>query len=342
MRSLKFFYRHTNPLFFSIERVFGAIATEIRERFPSEFAVEEDRMPLVSKPRNLLKNIRFTRRHQADINHVTGDVHYALLGCARSKVNVLTIHDCVSVQKYRRRDPRYWIIKWVWYNWPVSWADHVTVISESTKRDLLQLVHTRPEKVTVISNFIDPSFFPVPAVFNAARPRILFIGTTPNKNLGRLALALKDIPVLLDIVGDLNDEQQTALETSGVRYEQSARLSGEQLLAKYRDCDLLAFPTTYEGFGLPIVEAQTVGRPVLTSDLSPMREVAGEGACLIDPYDPGSIREGLLRILSEPLYREQLVEKGARNINRFSLDQVTQQYITLYRQLIGRKVHPLK
>ncbi len=168
MRSLKFFYRHTNPLFFSIERVFGAIATEIRERFHSEFAVEEDRMPLVSKPRNLLKNIRFTRRHQADINHVTGDVHYVLLGCARSKVKVLTIHDCVSVQKYRRHDPRYWIIKWVWYNWPVRWADHVTVISESTKRDLLQLVHTRPEKVTVISNFIDPSFFPVPAVFNAA------------------------------------------------------------------------------------------------------------------------------------------------------------------------------
>src|SRR6185437_15324948 len=202
------FYRHPNPAFFSIERVFGNIAAQLRRQYPGEIGVEETRMPMVSKPRNLFANISFTRRHQTGVNHVTGDVHYALLGCSRRNIKVLTIHDCVSVQKYSRTDPRYWVIKWVWFDWPVRYADHITVISESTKKELLRLVRVRPEKVTVISNYIDPGFSAIPATsFNAACPRILFIGKTPNKNLGRLAEALRDIPAILDVVGELDDEQ---------------------------------------------------------------------------------------------------------------------------------------
>lgn len=338
MIRLTLFYRHTNPHFFSIERVFGNIAAQLRQQYPGEIAVEEVKMPMVSKPRNLLANITFTRRHQTGLNHVTGDIHYALLGCSRRNVKVLTIHDCVSVQKYSRTDPRYWVIKWLWYDLPVRWADHITVISESTKKELLRLVRVRPEKVTVISNYIDPDFTAIPATgFNAACPRILFVGRTPNKNLDRLAEALKDIPAILDVVGELDADQQEVLKRNGIHYEQSFSLSRDQLLEKYRDCDLLAFPSTYEGFGLPIVEAQTIGRPVLTSALSPMQEVAGTGACLVDPFDSHAIRQGLLRIINDPAYREQLVQQGWRNVTRFSLEQVTDQYMSLYRLLIGRK-----
>src|SRR6185437_10132045 len=142
---------------------------------------------------------------------------------------------------------------------------------------------------------------------------------------------------ILDVVGELDDEQREILKRNGIRHEASSGLSQDQLLEKYRDCDLLAFPSTYEGFGLPIVEAQTVGRPVLTSALSPMQDVAGAGACLVDPFDSVAIRQGVLRIINDPVYREQLVQLGWQNVTRFSLEKVTDQYMTLYRRLTRAK-----
>jgi glycosyltransferase involved in cell wall biosynthesis len=337
MDLLILFYRRTNPVFFSIEKIFGNIAQRIVQKYPDEFQVREIKMPFPSKPRYILKNMGFVRRHQATVNHVTGDVHYTLLACSRKKVNIITIHDCVPLHQYRKTDPRYWVIKWLWYNWPVRKSDMVTVVSENTKQELIRVTNADARKIRVINNFVDPIFQPIPGVFDSVCPRILFIGTTPNKNLERLIKALEGIPVILDIVGELSSAQLAALNGSGIEYQQSSKLSPAAILKKYVDCHLLAFPSTYEGFGLPIVEAQAVGRPVLTSDRSPMKEVAGPAACLVDPYNIDSIREGLLRIIRDGGYREKLVGNGHRNAARFSLDQVTDEYASLYRELIRKK-----
>ncbi|HVU57439.1 MAG TPA: glycosyltransferase family 1 protein [Puia sp.] len=334
---LVFFFRRKNPAFFSIERVFHRIAASQAIAGAGAFSVESRELPFENKLTRLRENIRYARGSQGDVNHMTGDAHYIMLGFSRRKANVLTIHDCVLLHRLSRTSPRFWFIKWLWYDLPVRKADVVTVISESTRKDLLRFVPAAEKKIRVIPNFIDPAFSYSARDFREQEPRILFVGVTPNKNLERLAAALEGISCTLVIIGEPDPAQTAILERFGIRYERHVRLSQEELLAQYRDCDILAFPSLFEGFGLPIIEGQAIGRPVLTSRLSPMQEVAGDGACLIDPYSTASIREGLLRIIREKGYREALVEAGRKNVGRYGLEEVAGQYARLYEELISEK-----
>ena len=95
----------------------------------------------------------------------------------------------------------------------------------------------------------------------------------------------------------------------------------------------MIFASTYEGFGLPIIEANAVGRPVVTSKLSPMTEVAGDAASLVNPYDSSNIRAGVMRIINDPFYRESLVKAGFENALRFSAESVAESYAKVYRKL---------
>lgn len=99
---------------------------------------------------------------------------------------------------------------------------------------------------------------------------------------------------------------------------------------------MLCFVSLYEGFGMPIIEAQATGRPVVTSNLGAMAEVAGRGAHLVDPEESGSIRQGVVKILEDGAYREQLVEKGLKNVKRFRAETVAGQYMALYSDISGQ------
>jgi glycosyltransferase involved in cell wall biosynthesis len=102
----------------------------------------------------------------------------------------------------------------------------------------------------------------------------------------------------------------------------------------YRDADIISFPSTYEGFGMPILEGQAAGRPVLTSDLEPMRSVAGQGgALLVDPQSVDAIREGFLRLMNDGFLRARLIAAGRDNCSRYTLEAVAASYLALYRTL---------
>jgi glycosyltransferase involved in cell wall biosynthesis len=133
----------------------------------------------------------------------------------------------------------------------------------------------------------------------------------------------------------MSEAQQTAVARHGIRVENHVALSRAELLEQYRRCDLLLFASTYEGFGLPIVEAQAVGRPVVAGEVWSMPEVAGGAACLVDPFDAGSIRAGVRRVISDATYRDRLIELGFVNARRFRAQAIAEQYAMLYREIRG-------
>jgi glycosyltransferase involved in cell wall biosynthesis len=137
----------------------------------------------------------------------------------------------------------------------------------------------------------------------------------------------------LHIVGSQNDAYEALLKKYKIDYVYQWSLSDEAMMAKYAEADIVTLISTYEGFGMPILEAQATGRPVITSNILSMPEVAGDAACLVNPYDIASMREGLLKLINDDGYRDDLIQKGFRNICRFDAQKIANQYLSLYQQI---------
>ncbi len=335
---LNLFFRKAYPSAFSIERLFDQLSVAFRRR-----GVDVRRLELPHY-NNTLGQVRSNgswARTQVQgpaegagvVNHITGDVTSIIFSIPSP--TVITFHDCNPLLRYPKWHPRYWFYRWVIYEWPAGRAAAVTAISEKTRRELLELTSIKEDNLHVIPNFVDPAFGYRERAFSVSRPTILQIGVKPNKNLARLAKALRDIPCRLEIIGEPSDSDLEALRENDIDFGWATALSDEEVRERYASADLLAFVSTYEGFGLPILEAQVTGRPVVTSDLSPHREVAGPGgAVLVDPYDPDSIRAGLLRVIGEENLRQQLVATGRANAVEYHIESVAGRYYDLYCRVI--------
>jgi len=323
--------RDPRPNVFSIERVYKSVRSALSSDHHSvEWVCRNSSSGFLPR----LRDAWAARKAQGDVNHVTGDTHYLTYFLDRRRT-VLTIHDLVSIE---RSSGMKRLALWFLWFWLPVWRSHLVVtVSEATRQALLKAVRCSPDKVLVIHNPISEEFKRVARVFNAECPRILQIGTKLNKNILRVAEALSGLQCKLIIVGQLTPEIVDALQKNKIDYENYVGLDREALVDQYAKADILMFASTYEGFGLPIIEANAVGRPVLTSNLPPMTEVAEEAACLVNPYDTGSIRAGVLRIVNDSAYRENLVAAGYQNALRFRAKNVAEKYARVYRQVAFRK-----
>jgi glycosyltransferase involved in cell wall biosynthesis len=323
-----FFRRPLSGEHYSIERLFQEIARQL----PDEFEIHLLTCPLESKgllSRLLL--IVWAAFKQGDVNHITGDINFLGL-LMRPSRSVLTIHDCASMK--RLRGVRRWVYQLLWLKLPVRCARFVTVISQSTYDEVKNWASPHGQKIHIIPNCV--TLGPVESVEKAfpSRPRVLIVGTKPNKNVERIIQAVKDIPLTLVIVGSLSRAQHILLTEAGVDFELMSNISDEEMSLQYCSADLVAFVPTYEGFGLPILEAQIARKFLITSNRPPMKDVAGEGSCLVDPEDVSAIRGALLRATQDPVHRSRVISAGSANVERYSPKSIADQYALLYRSIL--------
>jgi glycosyltransferase involved in cell wall biosynthesis len=144
---------------------------------------------------------------------------------------------------------------------------------------------------------------------------------------------LKKIEKDIFCAEDLGAKSLLPGNAGDLQVHELGRLTDEELVEAYRRCDMVVFASLYEGFGLPILEAQAMGRPVITSNFGAMREAAGDGALLVDPYSVEEIRAAIMRVKNEPGLREDLVRKGRENAEKFRAEAVAARYAELYRGL---------
>ena len=293
------------------------------------------------------------RRERVTLFHAP---HYVLPPLVRCP-SVVTIHDCIHLMfpqylpnraalTYARASIRL----------AARQATRVLTVSHSSKRDILRFVDTQPEKIDVIYNAYDERFGipPREEAIESVRERyqlndpfVLYAGNVkPHKNLERLIETFHLVrqrghdQLKLVLIGD-EISKYAALRRAVHRYQlhKYVRFVGylpeETLAVMYRLASVFVFPSLYEGFGLPPLEAMASGTPVVTSNVSSLPEVAGDAAVLVDPYSPESIADGVHRVLSDDVLRDELKVKGPLRAQQFSWAQSVGRIREIYAEVGG-------
>ena len=291
------------------------------------------------------------RRERPDVYH---SPHYVLPAAVMSP-SVVTIHDCIHLmfpQYLPNRRSYLYARTMMWA--AAKRADAILTVSEASKRDILRFFDVKPEKVVVVHNAIDERFWTPPAEEDLARVReryqlehgfVLYAGNIkPHKNLVRLIEAFDEIrrgdfeEMKLLILGD-EISKMPALRRAVHQHHLHKHVrflgyvSDETLASLYRLAAVFVFPSIYEGFGLPPLEAMACGAPVVTSNVSSLPEVTGDAAVLVDPHDTSSIVQGVRRVLSDPVFANQLRQRGPVRARQFSWERSVAKTRDLYERV---------
>jgi len=240
-------------------------------------------------------------------------------------------------------------------------ADQIITVSQFSKREIIKYFKIPAEKITVIYNGVSSSFKPIPPNIstevlkkhNLPEEYILFVGNVkPHKNIKGLIASYKiaaslnpDIPplVILGQFSDLKKDIPVAyqlLQDSTIRNKIifTGNLPTEDLPAIYSRALLFLFPSFYEGFGLPILEAMACGCPVIASDCSSIPEVVNDSAMLIDPYDNEMIADAILRLAQDRQLQKDFQNRGWEQVKKYSWEESAKQHLDIYRNAKKRAV----
>jgi glycosyltransferase involved in cell wall biosynthesis len=293
------------------------------------------------------------RRARVDLFHAP---HYVLPPLTPCK-SVVTIHDCIHL-----RFPQYLPSRigyayartslWV----AIRRSSRILTVSEASKRDILQYFRVAEKKIDVIHNAIDERFHEPPPEEEVERvrqryqldgPFVLYAGNIkPHKNLERLIEAFHTLrkhgfeEVKLLIIGDEVSKYAT-LRRAVHRHKlhKHVRFFGfvpdQTLAVLYRLAGVFVFPSLYEGFGLPPLEAMASGTPVITSNVSSLPEVVGDAALLIDPYDPDALADAMRRVLTDSALREDLRQRGFARAREFSWERSVRRVREIYDEVLA-------
>lgn len=266
-----------------------------------------------------------------DVNHITGAIHYAALGLPQ-KNTVLTIHDIGHLTK-TLSGPRKLFYNLAYWSLPLRKLKYMTAISDFTLDQIVDRFPFTKSKIVRIYNPVSDQF-EMSLKDVSEYPTILQVGGGVNKNIDPLIEAIKGFPCKLILIRHQHQELVNELKKHEIDFEFRYNLNQIELVKAYRDCDLLYFASTYEGFGLPIIEAMKSGRPVITSNFDPMKEISGGAACLVNPLDSKEIRRAIERIARDADYYSELVERGLVQSRKFEIQKIAKEYTDLYKEIV--------
>ncbi len=328
MLSITFYYREPRKTGVSIEGIFKLVKDCLKnEADIKEFYCEAN----LSR----LQNTRKAEQFASDINHITGDVNFLAMGL-KGRKNVLTVHDLGHYDTLKKRSfIQHATYKLFWFKLPLKNVQIVTVVSKFTKNKLMEYFHFPEDKIRIIPNPVKPIFQFVPKGKLNAKPIVLMMGTGKHKNLDNLIEAVKLFDYHLDIIGWPSRDELERLKNYDISHTIYNNLNDEQVYERYIACDILFNASFYEGFGMPIIEAQAVGRPVVTSNIGAMKEVAGNTAMLVNPDKPEEIAEAFSKLVTDKAYYKELVARGRQNAAKYDYREIAKQYMEVYKSLAG-------
>ena len=266
---------------------------------------------------------------------------------------IVTVHDLSFVREPDSVMPGMARQLNTWVPRSVARADHVVAVSEATRQDLIELYQTPPEKISTLHHGVTENFKPVTeaAELQAVRqkyglssdPFILSLSTIqPRKNYQRLIQAFAELaPSLSLAIGGSKGWRYDAVFEEVAKQGLTDRVhflgfvAEADLPALYSAASLFVYPSLYEGFGLPILEAMACGAPVVASNQSSLPEVVGSAGLLVNPYDVAALTETMAKVLAEPTLQQQLSTAGQAQIKKFSWAGMAKQLLDLYRKVLG-------